>query len=57
MFVERGHVRPMAPLGFGVAPAVPGPRRVEHVARDDVKECHRMVEVELDRLDPVLEVV
>ena len=56
MLVERGHVRPMAPLGFGVAPAVPGPRRVVHVAGDGVKECHHMVEIELDRFDSVLEV-
>ena len=56
MLVERGHVRPMAPLGFGVAPAVPGPRRVVHVAGDGVKECHRMVDIELHRFDSVLEV-
>ena len=56
MLVERGHVGSLAPFRFRVAPAVPGPRRVVHVAGDGVKECHRMIEIELDRLDPVLEV-
>ena len=56
MLVERGHVGSMAPFRFRVAPAVPGPRRVVHVAGYGVKECHRMVEIEFHGLDSVLEV-
>ena len=56
MLVERWYVGSMRTFRFWVAPAVPGPRRVVHVAGDGVKEVHRMVDIELHRLDSVLEV-